>query len=47
MSAGGPDLAAIRRARERLGDRVVTTPVREWDDAMLLRPRPAAAPAST
>ena len=35
MSAAGPDLAAIRRARERLGDRVVTTPVREWDDAML------------
>jgi threonine dehydratase len=35
VSAGGPDLAAIRRARERLGDRVVTTPVREWDDAML------------
>jgi threonine dehydratase len=35
MSGSGPDLAAIRRARERLGDRVITTPVREWDDAML------------
>jgi len=35
VSAAGPDLPAIRRARERLGDRVVTTPVREWDDAML------------
>ena len=36
MSASGPDLAAIRRARERLGDRVVTTPVREWDDPALM-----------
>jgi threonine dehydratase len=35
VSGGLPDLAAIRRTRERLGDRVVTTPVREWDDAML------------
>jgi threonine dehydratase len=35
MSGSGPDPAAIRRARERLGDRVITTPVREWDDAML------------
>ncbi len=36
MSADHPDLAAIRRTRERLGDRVVTTPVRSWDDAMLM-----------
>ena len=35
MTAAGPDLAAIRRARERLGDRVVTTPVRAWDDPVL------------
>jgi threonine dehydratase len=34
VSAAGPDLASIRAARERLGDRVVTTPVREWDDAV-------------
>ncbi len=31
----GPGLAEIRAARERLGDRVVTTPVRDWrDDAL-------------
>ena len=35
MSVDGPDLAGIRRTRERLGDRVVTTPVRAWDDALL------------
>ena len=35
MSADAPDLAAIRRTRERLGDRVVTTPVRAWDDALV------------
>ena len=33
--SGGPDLAAIRRTRERLGDRVITTPVREWDDPLI------------
>ena len=32
-----PPLAAIRSARERLGDRVVTTPVRRWDDPALIR----------
>ena len=31
----GPDLASIRRTRERLGDRVVTTPVRDWDDPLV------------
>jgi threonine dehydratase len=31
----GPDLAAIRRNRERLGDRIATTPVRAWDDDLL------------
>ena len=35
MSDAGPDLSSIRAARERLGDRVVTTPVREWDDPVL------------
>lgn len=35
MTASGPDLAGIRRTRALLGDRVVTTPVREWDDALL------------
>jgi threonine dehydratase len=35
VSGDGPDLPAIRRARERLGDRIVTTPVRAWDDALL------------
>ena len=47
VSAAGPDLAAIRRARARLGDRVVTTPVRAWDDALLARPRARAARASS
>jgi len=32
-----PDLAAIRATRARLGDLVVTTPVREWDDPALAR----------
>ena len=31
-----PDLPSIRATRERLGDLVVTTPVRSWDDAALL-----------
>ena len=35
MNTDGPDLASIRRTREKLGDRVVTTPVRAWDDALL------------
>ncbi len=35
-SAGAPDLAAIRDARAALGDLVVTTPVRAWDDPALL-----------
>lgn len=35
MNTDGPDLASIRRTREKLGDRIVTTPVREWDDALL------------
>ena len=34
MNVDGPDLAGIRRTRERLGDRIVTTPVRAWDDAL-------------
>ncbi len=37
----GPDLAGIRRTRERLGDRIVTTPVRVWDDALLAARVPA------
>jgi threonine dehydratase len=37
----GPDLAGIRRTRERLGDRIVTTPVRAWDDALLAARVPA------
>jgi threonine dehydratase len=32
-----PDLAGIRATRARLGDLVVTTPVREWDDPALAR----------
>jgi len=32
-----PTLAAIRSAREGLGDLVVTTPVRRWDDPALAR----------
>jgi threonine dehydratase len=32
-----PTLAAIREARERIGDRVVVTPVRAWDDDPLTR----------
>ena len=43
MTAAAPDLPAIRRARERLGDRIVTTPVRVWDDAVLA----ACVPAGT
>jgi threonine dehydratase len=39
-----PDLAAIRDAREALGDLVVTTPVRAWDDPGL---RDAVAPGTT
>ena len=35
MSPEGPALADIRRTRERLGDRVVTTPVRAWDDSLV------------
>jgi threonine dehydratase len=35
--AGLPTLAAIRATRERLGDLVVTTPVRRWDDPALSR----------
>jgi len=35
VSADGPDLASIRRTREKLGDRVLTTPVRAWDDPLL------------
>lgn len=31
----GPTLPAIRAARERLGDRVVVTPVRRWEDDTL------------
>jgi threonine dehydratase len=34
---GPADLAAIRVARARLGDLVLTTPVREWDDPALTR----------
>ena len=41
MSVDGPTLAGIRRTRERLGDRVVTTPVRAWDDAVLTARVPA------
>jgi threonine dehydratase len=41
VSDAGPDLAAIRRARERLGDRVVTTPVRAWDEGLLAARLPA------
>ena len=37
----GPDLAGIRRTRERLGDRIVTTPVRAWDDALFAARVPA------
>jgi len=40
MSSGPaalPTLAAIRATRERLGDLVVTTPVRPWDDPALTR----------
>ncbi len=36
-SAPEPDLDTIRKARERLGDLVVTTPVRRWEDAALVR----------
>jgi threonine dehydratase len=39
-----PDLSSIRRARERLGDLIVTTPVRPWDDPAL---RSAVAPGTT
>jgi threonine dehydratase len=39
-----PDLAAIRGARARLGDMIVTTPVRLWDDPPL---RDATAPGTT
>jgi len=41
VSADGPDLASIRRTRERLGDRIVTTPVRAWDDALFAARVPA------
>jgi threonine dehydratase len=41
VSVDGPDLPAIRRTRERLGDRIVTTPVRAWDDALLAARLPA------
>jgi threonine dehydratase len=34
---GPADLAAIRATRARLGDLVLTTPVREWDDPALAR----------
>jgi len=37
MSAGLPTLEAVRATRERLGDRVVTTPVRLWQDDPLAR----------
>ncbi len=33
----GPTLTAIRAARERLGDRIVTTPVRLWQEGALAR----------
>ena len=33
----GPTLAAIRAARERLGDRILTTPVRLWQEGALAR----------
>jgi threonine dehydratase len=36
-AAPPPDLAAIRATRARLGALIVTTPVREWDDAALAR----------
>jgi threonine dehydratase len=32
-----PTLARIRQTRERIGDRVVVTPVRAWDDDLLAR----------
>lgn len=32
-----PTLSAIRAARERLGDRILTTPVRRWQDGALAR----------
>ena len=32
-----PTLDAIRATRARLGDLVVTTPVRAWDDPVLAR----------
>jgi threonine dehydratase len=32
-----PTLARIREARERIGDRVVVTPVRAWEDDALAR----------
>jgi len=32
-----PTLARIRETRERIGDRVVVTPVRAWDDDPLVR----------
>jgi threonine dehydratase len=35
VSVDGPDLASIRRTRARLGDRIVTTPVRAWEDDLL------------
>ena len=41
MNVDGPDLAGIRRTRERLGDRIVTTPVRAWDDALFAARVPA------
>ena len=33
----GPTLSAIRAARERLGDRILTTPVRRWQGSALAR----------
>ena len=41
MNVVGPDRAGIRRTRERLGDRIVTTPVRAWDDALFAARVPA------
>jgi threonine dehydratase len=43
MSAGLPTLEAMRATRERLGDRIVTTPARLWQDDPLARIVGAAA----
>lgn len=43
-SVPAPDVAAIRTARARLGDLVVTTPVRLWDDPPL---RDVLSPGTT